>query len=48
MAKQVYIKNDQIPFGWSFEACDFINKVRNVVRVDDKEEAGGEVRSERT
>ena len=28
MAKQVQIKKDDIPEGWSIEAADFINRVK--------------------
>jgi len=28
LAKQVQIKKNEVPKGWSLEAADFINKVR--------------------
>jgi hypothetical protein len=28
LSKQVQINNDEIPFGWSSEAANFINKVK--------------------
>jgi hypothetical protein len=29
MAKQVQIRKENIPEGWSLEAADFINRVKN-------------------
>ncbi len=31
LAKQVQIKNNEIPQGWSTESADFINKVRILI-----------------
>ena len=39
MAKQVQVKKNEIPEGWSIEAADFINKVIIDLRIVTSKEA---------
>lgn len=39
LSKQIQIKRNEIPRGWSVEAADFINKVNHLLtKVDDSKE----------
>lgn len=33
MAKQVQVKKEEIPEGWSIESADFINRVFNLYKI---------------
>lgn len=34
LSKQVQIKSEQIPSGWTMEAADFINRVKTLIKVE--------------
>lgn len=51
LSKQIQIKKNEIPKGWSLEAADFINKVKMIAlnnSIDDLKETSKQTRKEWT